>query len=46
MRWGSHHSWGSFKKRADVALRDVVNGHVGDGLMVHGLDELSGLFQP
>ena len=34
-----------FKKRGDVALRDVVNGHGGDGLMV-GLDDLSGLFQP
>ena len=28
-----------------VALRDVVSGHGGDGLMV-GLDNLSGLFQP
>jgi len=34
-----------FMKRADVALRDVVSGHGGDGLMV-GLDDLSGLFQP
>ena len=31
-----------FKKRGDVALRDVVSG---DGLMF-GLDGLSGLFQP
>ena len=29
----------------DVALRDVVSGHGGDGLVV-GLDGLSGLFQP
>ena len=29
-------------KRVDVALRDMVNGHGGDGLMV-GLDDLSGL---
>jgi len=28
-----------------VALRDVVSGHGGDGLMVE-LDGLSGLFQP
>jgi len=28
-----------------VALRDMVSGHDGDGLMV-GLDDLSGLFQP
>ena len=34
-----------FKKCADVALRDVVSGHSGDGLRV-GLDDLSGLFQP
>ena len=34
-----------FKKRGDVALRDVVSGHSGDGLMF-GLDGLSGLFQP
>ena len=34
-----------FKKCADVALRDVVSGHGGDGLMV-GLGNLSGLFQP
>ena len=33
------------KKRVDVALRDVVNGHGGDELMV-GLDDLSGLFPP
>ena len=29
----------------DVALRDVVSGHGGDGLAV-GLGDLSGLFQP
>ena len=34
-----------FKECGDVALRDVVSGHGGDGLMV-GLDDLSGLFQP
>ena len=28
----------------DVALRDMVSGHGGDGLMV-GLDDLQGLFQ-
>jgi len=28
-----------------VALRDLVSGHGGDGLMVE-LDDLSGLFQP
>ena len=33
-----------FKKRADVALRDVVSGHDESGSMV-GLDDLSGLFQ-
>jgi len=33
-----------FKKRVDVALRDMVSGHGGDGLMI-GLDGLSGLFQ-
>jgi len=31
--------------RVDVALRDVVSGHGGGGLVV-GLDDLSGLFQP
>ncbi len=34
-----------FKNHGDVALRDVVSGHGGDGLMV-GLDDLSGVFQP
>ena len=34
-----------FKNRVDVALRDVVSGHGGDGPMV-GLDDLSALFQP
>ena len=29
----------------DVALRDVVSGHGGGGLVV-GHDDLSGLFQP
>jgi len=32
-------------KCGDVALRDMVSGHGGDGLMA-GLDDLSGLFQP
>ena len=31
-----------FKKRVDVALRDVVGGHGGDGSTV-GLDDLRGL---
>ena len=34
-----------FKKCMDVALKDVVIGHGGDGLMV-GVDDLSGVFQP
>ena len=34
-----------FKNRVDVALRDVVSGHGGGGLMV-GLEDLRGLFQP
>lgn len=34
-----------FKKRADVALMDVVSGQGGDGLVV-GLGDLRGLFQP
>ena len=34
-----------FKNHGDVALRDVVSGHGGDGLMV-GLDDLRGLFYP
>ena len=33
-----------FKKCVDVALRDVVSGHGGGGLMV-GLGDLRGLFQ-
>ena len=32
-----------FKKHEDVALRDMVSGHGGDGLIVR-LDGLSGLF--
>ena len=31
-------------EHGDVAVRDVVSGHGGDGLMV-GLDDLGGLFQ-
>jgi len=34
-----------FKSHGDVALKDVVSGHGGGGLMV-GLDDLRGLFQP
>ena len=34
-----------FRNHGDVALRDVVSGHGGHGLMVE-LDDLSGLFQP
>ena len=34
-----------FTNRVDVALRDMVSGHGGDGLTV-GLRDLSGLFQP
>ena len=34
-----------FRNRVDVALRDVVGGHGGGGLMI-GLDDLRGLFQP
>ena len=33
------------KNRVDVALRNVVSGHGGDGLGV-GLDGHCGLFQP
>jgi len=34
-----------FKKRGDRALRDMVSGHGGDGLLV-GLGDLSGFYQP
>ena len=34
-----------FKNHVDVALRDVVSGHGGVGLVV-GLGDLSDLFQP
>ena len=34
----------AFKKHGDVALRDVVSEHGGDGLTV-GLGDLSSLFQ-
>lgn len=34
-----------FKDRGDVALRGMVNGHGGGGLMV-GLNNLCGLFKP
>lgn len=34
-----------FKSRVDVALRNMVSGYSGDGLMV-GLGDPSGLFQP
>jgi len=33
------------RNSVDVALRDMVSGHGGDGLMV-GLVDLRGLFQP
>jgi len=33
-----------FKRCVDVALRNMVSGHGGDGLMVR-LHDLSGLFQ-
>jgi len=35
----------AFIKKIDVALRDTVSGHSGDGMMV-GLDDPSGPFQP
>lgn len=34
-----------FKKRVDVALRDMVSAHGGDGL-IFGLGNFSSLFQP
>mgnify|MGYP001855407150 CR=1 FL=1 len=34
-----------FQSCVDMALRDMISGHGGDGLMV-GLDDLRGLFQP
>ena len=34
-----------FQNRVDVALKDVVSGHGGGGLLV-GLDDLRALFQP
>jgi len=34
-----------FQSRVDVALRDVVSGHAGNGSAV-GLDDFSALFQP
>ena len=33
-----------FKNCVDMAVRDVVSGHGGDGVMV-GLNDLSGIFQ-
>ena len=33
-----------FQSCVDMALRDMISGHGGDGLMV-GLDDLRGLFQ-
>uniref|UniRef100_A0A803XKN2 NADP-dependent oxidoreductase domain-containing protein n=1 Tax=Meleagris gallopavo TaxID=9103 RepID=A0A803XKN2_MELGA len=33
------------KEDVDVAMRNMISGHGGDGLVV-GLDDLSGLFQP
>ena len=32
------------KKHTDVSLKNMVNGHHGDGLVV-GLNDLSGVFQ-
>jgi len=32
-----------FRKHGDVALRDMISGHDGDGLVI-GLDDLSALF--
>ncbi len=43
-RWCSP-SLETSKKCVDVALRDKVSGHGGDGLMV-GLGDLRGLLQP
>jgi len=34
-----------FKNRVDVALRDTLSGHYGDGLIVE-LGDLRSLFQP
>jgi len=34
-----------FKNRVDVALRDVVSGHGGDGLLVR-LSDLRGVLEP
>ena len=34
-----------FKNHTTVALRDMISGHGGDGLMT-GTDDLGGLFQP
>jgi len=44
-RWGESPSLEAFKNRVFVALRDMVSGHGGDGLMV-GSDDLRGLIQP
>lgn len=33
------------KREVDVALRDKVGGHSGDGSMI-GLDDLRGIFKP
>ena len=41
---GESPSLGVVKEHGDMAVRDVVSGHGGDGLMV-GLDDLGGLFQ-
>ena len=38
-------SLGVSNKHGDVALKDTVSGHGGDGLMV-GLGDFRGLFQP
>lgn len=41
----SCHSLEVFKMCVDVALREIVSGHGGDGLTVR-LDDLNHLFQP
>ena len=42
---GESLSLGVSNKHGDVALKDMVSGHGGDGLMV-GLGDFRGLFQP
>ena len=35
----------AFQSRVAVALKDIISGHGGDGLVI-GLDDLNCLFQP